>query len=377
MALQAIRYARGTLDILDQLLLPHQSEYVSIKTCKDAFVAIQRMVVRGAPAIAIVAALALAVELENSNARQLSTEEARTLISGRLDNLVKSRPTAVNLSDAATKLKRLVASISESGNEVVEQYILAAEQMLVDDVADNKNIGDHGARWILENCGDQKQVAVLTHCNTGSLATAGYGTALGIIRSLHATSSLIHAYCTETRPYNQGSRLTAYELATDLPQGMSTLITDSMAASLLSMHKISAIVVGADRVALNGDTANKIGTYQLAIVAKYHGVKFVVAAPTTSIDLNTKSGAEIVIEQRPANEVLKVAGPRVDFEKDGVLWVDMDRVQAVAPGITRGVGVYNPSFDVTPKDLIDAIVTEKGAVVKGAHNEFDLAKLFA
>jgi methylthioribose-1-phosphate isomerase len=194
---------------------------------------------------------------------------------------------------------------------------------------------------------------------------------------LHATSSLSHAYCTETRPYNQGSRLTAYELAQDLPGGKSTLITDSMAASLLRAHKISAIVVGADRVALNGDTANKIGTYQLAIVAKYHGVKFVVAAPTTSIDVNTKSGADIVIEQRPEHEVLMVTGPTVTHGSDGVLKVDLEQVQAVAPGVTKGVAVYNPSFDVTPKDLIDAIVTEKGAVVKGADNEFDLAKLFA
>jgi methylthioribose-1-phosphate isomerase len=130
-------------------------------------------------------------------------------------------------------------------------------------------------------------------------------------------------------------------------------------------------------VALNGDTANKIGTYQLAIVAKYHGVKFVVAAPTTSIDVNTKSGADIVIEQRPANEVLKVTGPIVKYELDGVLRVDLDNMEAVAPGVTMGIGVYNPSFDVTPKDLIDAIVTEKGAVVKGADNEFDLAKLFS
>jgi hypothetical protein len=167
MALQAIRYTRGSLDILDQLLLPHQSNYVSVKTCEDAFDAIKRMVVRGAPAIAIVAALALAVELEHSSSRELSVEDARTLISDRLDYLVQSRPTAVNLSDAATKLKRLVASVSGSGNEAVEQYICAAEKMLVDDVADNKSIGDHGARWILENCGGQKQVAVLTHCNTG------------------------------------------------------------------------------------------------------------------------------------------------------------------------------------------------------------------
>ena len=162
MALQAIRYVRGSLDILDQLQLPHRSIYVSIKTCEDAFDAIKCMVVRGAPAIAIVAALGLAVELQNSNSRTLSADDARKLISERLDFLVKSRPTAVNLSDAATKLKRVVAG----SNQVVEEFILAAEKMLVDDVLDNKNIGDFGAQWILENVGE-KQVAVLTHCNTG------------------------------------------------------------------------------------------------------------------------------------------------------------------------------------------------------------------
>jgi methylthioribose-1-phosphate isomerase len=157
---------------------------------------------------------------------------------------------------------------------------------------------------------------------------------------------------------------------------MSTLITDSMAASLMNLKGISAIVVGADRVALNGDTANKIGTYQLAIVARYHGVKFVVAAPTTSIDMNTKLGTDIVIEERPSNEVLVATGPEVSIYGDRLL-VDADRVTSIAPGVTRGIGVYNPSFDVTPNDLIDVIVTEKGAVAKNENNEFDLARLFA
>ncbi|KAF8531303.1 translation initiation factor [Trichophaea hybrida] len=376
MTLQAIQYTRGSLNILNQLGLPHSSIYVPIKDCEDAYDAIKRMVVRGAPAIAIVAALALAVELENSNSRALPVVEARAIVSERLDYLVTSRPTAVNLSDAATKLKAVVADITKDGNQVVECYIQAAEKMVVDDVVDNKNIGDFGAQWILDNAGGEQKVAVLTHCNTGSLATAGYGTALGIIRSLHAKSSLSHAYCTETRPYNQGSRLTAFELAHDIPSGMSTLITDSMAASLMKLKGISAIVVGADRVALNGDTANKIGTYQLAIVARYHGVKFVVAAPTTSIDMNTELGTDIVIEERPSNEVLVVTGPEVSIYGDRLL-VDADRVISIAPGVTRGIGVYNPSFDVTPKDLIDVIVTEKGAVAKNENNEFDLARLFA
>lgn len=339
------------------------------------------MVVRGAPAIAIVAALALAVELHTTattttTIQSMPPADIKKLISVKLDYLVGSRPTAVNLSDAVTKLKRVV--ISTSDDEVVERYIEAAEKMLVDDVADNKNIGEYGAKWILSQKkeGGSPQVAVLTHCNTGSLATAGYGTALGIIRSLRAMSSLRHAYCTETRPYNQGSRLTAYELIHDLPSGMSTLITDSMAAALLQSHDINAIVVGADRVAANGDTANKIGTYQLAIIAHYHGVKFVVAAPTTSIDLATESGADIIIEERPAKEVLVVRGPRVELA-GGILKADVENIVAVVPGPTTGISVFNPSFDVTPKDLIDAIVTEKGVVVKNNVGEFDMASLFA
>lgn len=201
-----------------------------------------------------------------------------------------------------------------------------------------------------------------------ALATAGYGTALGVIRSLHANGSLKHAFCTETRPYNQGSRLTAFELVHDkIP---ATLITDSMASALLRpkgpSERIAAIVVGADRVAANGDTANKIGTYQLAITAKYHGVKFLVAAPRTTIDLQTASGADITIEERPGNEMTAVKGPTFDG-------VDFDPTNVATVSIaTKGIDVWNPSFDVTPADLIDGIITEVGVVEKGADGKFDL-----
>lgn len=215
-----------------------------------------------------------------------------------------------------------------------------------------------------------------------SLATAGYGTALGIVRALFGQQKLTHAYCTETRPYNQGSRLTAYELVYEkIP---STLITDSMASALLAEHsnKIAAIIVGADRVASNGDTANKIGTYQLAITARYHNVPFIVAAPTTSVDLNIASGKEIPIEVRPAVELSTFRGPVVDvnsistgssqveLKKTGHDSVVLETIAMAA----RGIGVWNPSFDVTPAELITAIVTEKGAVVKkeGAKH-FDMA----
>ncbi|EWC46238.1 hypothetical protein DRE_04409 [Drechslerella stenobrocha 248] len=244
--------------------------------------------------------------------------------------------------------------------------------MLIQDVEDNKAIGSHGANWISSAVGKTADIRVLTHCNTGSLATASYGTALGIIRSLHASSALVHAYCTETRPYNQGSRLTAYELVHDkIP---ATLITDSMAAALMSQQDVAAVVVGADRVAANGDTANKIGTYQLAILAKFFGVKFVVAAPTTSVDLNTPTGAEIKIEQRPGWEVLVVSGPTAVKEGDSIL-VNVEDVRSVKQA-ADGIGVFNPSFDVTPAALIDAIVTENGVVEKNADGVFPMASAF-
>lgn len=204
-----------------------------------------------------------------------------------------------------------------------------------------------------------------------SLATAGYGTALGVIRSLHAMGELKRAFCTETRPYNQGSRLTAFELVHDkIP---ATLVTDSMVSALLRLkgpsERIAAIVVGADRVAANGDTANKIGTYQLAIVAKAHGLSFLVAAPRTTIDLQTKSGADIVIEERAPQEMTRVKGPRFD----GVD-LDLSRTETVSIAAT-GIDVWNPAFDVTPANLIDGIITEVGVVEKNKNGLFDLAAI--
>ena len=205
-----------------------------------------------------------------------------------------------------------------------------------------------------------------------SLATAGYGTALGVIRSLHSSGSLKHAFCSETRPYNQGSRLTAFELVHD--QIPATLVTDSMAAALLRLRggseNIAGIVVGADRVAANGDTANKICTYSLAILAKHHGVKFLVAAPRTTIDLKTKSGADIVIEERPGKEVTLVKGPR----HDGVN-LDLAVVETVSIA-ANGINVWNPAFDVTPVELIDGIITEVGVFEKDSEGVFHLDKAF-
>lgn len=212
------------------------------------------------------------------------------------------------------------------------------KSMLDEDVETNKLIGKFGALDILKNLDETNKVSILTHCNTGSLATGGYGTALGVVRHLMEIEKLEHCFCTETRPYNQGSRLTAYELVYEkIP---STLICDSMVGCLLAKKKISAIVVGADRVVANGDTANKIGTYQLAILAKFHNVPFYVAVPSTTIDLSKKDGSEIAIEERPSKEMTHVNNVRIAAE---------------------GINCWNPCFDVTPADLISGgLITEFG-----------------
>ncbi|CAI7565454.1 unnamed protein product [Penicillium discolor] len=376
--LQAIKFSKGNLEILDQLQLPFVEEYIPIRTTEDGWHAIRDMKVRGAPAIAIVAMLALASELTSAvdgGKLSQSSEEVCQYITEKLAYLVTSRPTAVNLADAARKLETVVANRTKesgsTGQEVAAAFIQAAEDMMGKDLEDNKRIGHNGAEWIATHAArGNSEVAVLTHCNTGSLATSGYGTALGVVRSLASKNILRHAYCTETRPYNQGSRLTAFELVHDkIP---ATLITDSMAAALLADTQVgvNAIVVGADRVAANGDTANKIGTYALAVLAKYHGVKFLVAAPLTTIDMATKSGKDIVIEQRAASEVTSIKGPRAGSEATDQIAIET--VKIAAPGIN----VWNPAFDITPASLIDGIITEIGVVEKGGDGQYHLGGLF-
>lgn len=355
-SLQAICYTRGSLRLLDQRKLPLESVYLDIRSSADGWYAIREMVVRGAPAIAIAAALALAVEAHNLEAFQGTPTDAATFLVNKLDYLVSSRPTAVNLSDAATKLKQVIskaASVSSAAaKDVFQAYIEAAEIMLQHDVASNKAIGSHGATSLLNDLKDFKKISILTHCNTGSLATAGYGTALGVIRAVHANGTLERAYCTETRPFNQGSRLTAFELVHDnIP---ATLIADSAAAALMKDGRVNAVIVGADRVAANGDTANKIGTYSLALCAKHHNIPFYVAAPLTSIDLSLTSGQEIVIEERSPKEILNSRGGLGE--------------QIAASGIC----VWNPAFDVTPASLISGIITEKGVIRKTATDSFDI-----
>ncbi|GER36077.1 methylthioribose-1-phosphate isomerase [Striga asiatica] len=356
-SLQSIRYKRGSLQLLDQRKLPLETIYLEIRKSEDGWVAIKDMVVRGAPAIAIAAALSLAVEVSNLEAFSGTAIDAAYFLSKKLDYLVSSRPTAVNLSDAATKLKEIVHEAATTASEpqaVFQAYIEAAEVMLEDDVASNKAIGHYGAIFLQKQQGNPKTLSVLTHCNTGSLATAGYGTALGVIRALHEEGVLERAYCTETRPFNQGSRLTAFELVHEnIP---ATLIADSAAAALMKAGRVSAVIVGADRVAANGDTANKIGTYSLALSAKHHGIPFFVAAPLTSVDLSLSSGQEIVIEERSANELLNARGGLGE--------------RVAAPGIS----VWNPAFDVTPADVISGIITEKGVITKNGTDAFDIKR---
>ncbi|KAK3086476.1 hypothetical protein FSP39_018951 [Pinctada imbricata] len=339
MTLEAIKYDEGSLQILDQLLLPFKSEYIDVKDTEGGWNVIKKMQVRGAPAIAIVGCLSLVVELRATHCN--STKELADFIQSKLEYLVTARPTAVNMGNAAKyfteKVQRLASDDGMSVKNLKKIIMTDMEEMLAKDIAGNKAVGDFGADDILTRSNKQP-VCILTHCNTGSLATAGYGTALGVIRSLKNRDALKHVYCTETRPYNQGARLTAYELVYEkMP---ATLVCDSMAAMLMQRKNISAVVVGADRVVANGDTANKIGTYQLAIVAKHHDVPFYVACPTTAYDSTIANGDSIKIEERPSQEMSSING-----------------VPVAAPGIQ----CWNPGFDVTPAELITGgIITEHG-----------------
>ncbi|CAO2611197.1 Methylthioribose-1-phosphate isomerase [Lemmus lemmus] len=322
MRLEAIRYSPGSLQILDQLQLPEHCRYEALGSVQQARDAIRAMKVRGAPAIALVGCLSLAVELR-AGAGGPGLAALVAFVQDQLRLLVAARPTAVNMARAARDLACVAARFFPTvlRASIAPRVIRFAEDMLEKDLRDNRNIGDLGARHLLEHTNPRDgKVTVLTHCNTGALATAGYGTALGVIRSLHEMGRLEHTFCTETRPYNQGARLTAFELVYE--QIPATLITDSMAAAAMAHQGVSgqwaAVVVGADRVVANGDTANKIGTYQLAIVAKHHGIPFYVAAPSSSCDLHLETGKEIVIEERPSQELTDLNGIRIAAQ--GKVW---------------------------------------------------------
>uniref|UniRef100_A0A7S4VUX8 Methylthioribose-1-phosphate isomerase n=2 Tax=Ditylum brightwellii TaxID=49249 RepID=A0A7S4VUX8_9STRA len=364
--LQSLRYSNEggktpTLSVLDQLLIPDKKEYVDIPDVEAAWGVIRSMQIRGAPLIAIVACLGLSVDLATnpktkSELDNFSPDDADAIlsyISKKTDYLRTSRPTAVNLFNALDELtEKMTEAASASANgdpkreKIVKCVVQYAEFMLERDVSDNEAIGAHGADAILSRVGD-KGLKMVTICNTGSLATAGFGTALGVVRELQRRNKLESITALETRPYNQGSRLTAFEIVEEkMPGGQ--LICDSMAASLMKTKGVDACVVGADRVCANGDTANKIGTYNLSIVAAAHDVPFYVASPFTTLDTKLQSGDDIEIEERPAKELLDTAR---------------------AP---QNIPCWNPSFDVTPAKYITGIITEKGVIEKSEDGTFDI-----
>ena len=323
-------FENDKLIVLDQRKLPFEKEYFVCSTYQDVYIAIKDMIIRGAPLIGIVAAYGVVLGFREIIEKNLESNKIYEII----NYLASSRPTAVNLFWALERMKKVFEKARNlSQNQIYSVLLDEARKIEDEDKSINKKIGEHGNTLI-------KEVAnILTHCNAGALATGGYGTALGVIREAHFTGKNIHVYVDETRPYLQGARLTAFELSEDgIP---NTVICDNMAGYLMKLGKIDCVIVGADRIALNGDTANKIGTYSLSVLAKHHGIPFYIAAPVSTIDFNIKSGAEIPIEERNEEEIRFFNGKKI------------------VPDESK---VFNPAFDVTPAENITAIITEKGVV---------------
>ncbi len=326
-----VEWKDGAVRLLDQRLLPNDVRYLDCRDYHAVGEAIRELKVRGAPAIGVTAAMGLAL-----GAQSLDATDSHAFLKGLRaigDHLAATRPTAVNLCWAITRMLRMAEQAQDKPISVIKQALIEESQRILDeDIAMNRAMGRHGAALI------KSGQTVLTHCNAGALATAGYGTALGVIRAAWEAGKKISVIADETRPVLQGARLTAWELMQDkIPV---TLITDNMAGALMRQGRIDLCVVGADRIAANGDVANKIGTYSVAVLAKAHGIPFYVAAPYSTIDLSTRSGADIPIEQRRGEEVTTLYQGR-----------------RVAP---EGVTVLNPAFDVTPARLITGIITERG-----------------
>jgi methylthioribose-1-phosphate isomerase len=324
----AIRWTGDGLRLLDQRLLPDEESYLQFDDAGAVAGAIRDMVVRGAPAIGITAAYGVVLA-----ARRHVIASPRAWQSGVLQDirtLAAARPTAVNLAWSLARMQRCLES---AGNRPVAVLLEEARRIHAEDVAANRCMGDAGAALI------DADSAVLTHCNTGALATGGYGTALGVIRSAWAAGKLRKVYAGETRPWLQGARLTAWELLHEhIPV---TLIGDSAASLLMQLQRVQWVIVGADRVAANGDVINKIGTCQLAVACRYHGVRMMVVAPLSTLDRSMPDGRQVAIEERSPDEVMQLAGRRI-----------------AAPGATA----WNPVFDVTPAELVDYLVTEAGVV---------------
>ena len=328
--IQTLEWTDSGVRFIDQTKLPTEETYVTCKTYEQVADAIRNMVVRGAPAIGVAAAMGIALGVKNSKAENVG--EMKREFDQICETMSQTRPTAVNLFWAIRRLQDKFELLRVRPLPQIKQALIEESQrMHAEDIAANQAMGRYGATLMPASGGG------LTHCNAGALATCGYGTALGVIRAAVEQGKKIHVYADETRPFLQGSRLTAWELMKDgIP---TTVISDNMAGAMMKQGKIGAIVVGADRIAANGDVANKIGTYTVAVLAKENGIPFYVAAPFSTIDLETPDGSRIPIEQRDAKEITHVGGKQM---------------------VPTGVQVENPAFDVTPAKYVSAIVSERG-----------------
>ncbi|MFQ5866403.1 MAG: S-methyl-5-thioribose-1-phosphate isomerase [bacterium] len=329
---KTIWWKEGKVYILDQTKLPHKEEVIECKNYQKVARCIERMSIRGAPAIGIASAMGLALGARSIKAR--SRDEFFKKLDAIANRFLHTRPTGANLFWAIERLFGLARKNCKKSLQEIK-YTLEKEaiNMLKEDIRLNKQIGKNGLKLI------NKPANILTHCNTGSLATAGYGTALGVIRAAYSKGRIKKVFVDETRPALQGARLTAWELVHDkIP---SVLVTDNMAGHLMQKGVVGCVIVGADRIAANGDVVNKIGTYALAVLARYHDVPFYVAAPSTTVDMRTHKGGDIVIEERDPKEVLELQGRRI------------------AP---QNMAVFNPAFDLTPHELVSAIITERSVI---------------
>ena len=344
MKIETLRWAGDCLEMIDQRILPEKFEYLKYFDAQSVAEGIRRMVVRGAPAIGVAAAYGVA--LEALYLSQRSSTDFLTGLNLGIEQLARSRPTAVNLFWALERMKRLWSQIIElSNSEIAEQLLNEAHVIFAEDIQINRRMGKFGAELLNDGA------RVLTHCNAGALATAGHGTALGVIRSAVEDGKRISVIADETRPFLQGARLTSWEMVQEnIPV---TLITDNMSGHLMATGQIDAVVVGTDRVAANGDVANKIGTYMVAVLAHRHNIPFYVACPLSTIDMSLSSGKDIPIEER---DIAEVKGFR-DF-----YWA------------AEGVTIRNPAFDITPAELVTGLITERGVVMEPNLNK--LQKLF-
>ncbi len=331
--------------MVDQTKFPEHFDYVDIKTGQDMFDAIKTMIVRGAPAIGIAGAHGVVLYAQELAKRDLNFDEYKKELLEKADYMASARPTAVNLMWAVEQQKNIIKNAKSDKQALIDDLKFNGKKLELEDIEINKKIGDYGASVV------PKGATILTHCNAGALATVGYGTALGVVRSAFANDSTVQVFADETRPRQQGARITTLELTMDgIPV---TLITDGMCSYFMKKGMIDMVCVGADRIAANGDAANKIGTYTVAIAAKYHNIPFYVAAPLSTIDTSIKTGDDIVIEERSHDEVTHINGK---------------------PICAKGVNIINPGFDVTPHELIAGIITEKG-ILRPDYNK-SIAEVF-